>query len=174
MCNSLLKRLIFQMRNQDMSVFVTIFNEFKRLIFFYANKSKVEDSEQELILFFIELLYDIPLEKFSNNEGDSLSRYIAVSIRNKYIAMAKLYNKTESKLERIDSKILFSQDNREDLLLSDALESLSYKQRVVIVYKYIYCYRDVEIAELLGITRQAVNRINLRAIEKLRNYYMGV
>ena len=48
------------------------------------------------------------------------------------------------------------------------LGTLSKKQRDVIIYKYFMNFTDVEIAEVMGISRQAVNRIKNRGLETLR------
>ena len=49
------------------------------------------------------------------------------------------------------------------------LNDLSEKQRFVIIQKYIIGFSDVEIAERMNISRQAVNRLINRALENLRN-----
>ena len=174
MKNSSIKEMILKIRNQDMTVFPLLFDEFKRVIFFFANKSKVEDIEQELILFFMELIYDIDLDKFDFENDLPIKKYICVALRNKFIALSKLYRKNEVYIDNVDIEYFFKEEHKDNLFIYEALDILSYKQRVVMIYKYIYCYTDVEIGEMLGITRQAVNRIVLRSIDRLRNFYMGV
>ena len=98
MYNYLLLSLVKNFRKNDETAFDMIYEEFKGLINFYARKLQYEDATGELTLFFIELLLSNRLLKFQPDKSDSLKRYIAVSIRNKYIALSKekqkSYNKT--------------------------------------------------------------------------------
>ena len=52
-------------------------------------------------------------------------------------------------------------------------EHLSEIQRQVISLKYWYGYSEVDIAQMLHITRQAVNRTKNRAINELRKLYFS-
>lgn len=172
MCNSLLKPLIASIRKQDMSGFNLIYQEFKRLISLYADRIGDDDAAQELTVFFIELLYSIELDIFKADDSDGLKRYIAVSIRNKYIALSKerqLLDRMTNEL--YDNLAFFYQDADEGLILEEALKMLTPQQRAIIVYKYIYCYSDAEICMLLGVSRQAVNKMKNRALMLLRQIY---
>jgi DNA-directed RNA polymerase specialized sigma24 family protein len=59
----------------------------------------------------------------------------------------------------------------EKIMLPDAFELLTPKQKMVLKSKYIYGYNDIEISKMMGTTRQAVNGIKRRAFEILRAYY---
>ena len=65
-------------------------------------------------------------------------------------------------------------DSSAEMLLSveDMLNCLSQKQKLIMIYKYIYGYSDIEISMLLNISRQAVNRLKNRAITTLKEYYI--
>ena len=169
--NGCLIELIERLRKNDMSVFPVIFSEFEGLIYHYKAKCQAEDIYEELSVFLLELLYKTDIKRFKNIAGDGLKRYIAVSLRNRYIA----YSNADELFKRLnkfcDLKRTFSEDFSENTLLNDAVMGLSKKQKQVIALKYIYNYRDVEIAEKLGITRQAVNRIKNRGVQALREYF---
>lgn len=172
MHNSLLLSLIKKFKEQDMNAFTIIYDEFKKLILLYSTKIQDEDATQELTLFLIELLYNIDISKFKNDFSDSLKRYIAVSIRNKYISLSKqkvkYINQTSELFEDI---FLTEQPFCEKLDIYRALSKLTYKQKTVIIYRYIYCYSDAEIAKLFSISIPAVNRLKNRALETLKEYY---
>lgn len=171
--NCCLITLIKKLRKHETAAFSQIFSEFEKLIGYYAFRLGGEDAFQELSVFLLELLYKINFSPFEKDVDDSLKRYIAVCIRNKYIAYSKesrkdrntlsvfFYNCPQSEFEFMDNQAL-----------KEAISLLSKRQRDIVIYKYIYDYSDVEISDFLGISRQAVNRLKNRAMEKLREYYV--
>ena len=68
-----------------MTAFTLIFEEFKKLINFYGAKLCYEDAVPELTLFLIELLYEINLDRFPDDNQEDIHKYIAACIKNKYI-----------------------------------------------------------------------------------------
>lgn len=142
------------------------------MINFYSKKIGTEDARQELIMFLLETFYNVDLERFKDDEGDNLNRYIAVALRNKYIALSKEYVKDLTNLLNLyerDATYSYSDD---EIFLRDMLKVLSEKQRRIIVYKYLYGYSDLEIAKILGISRQAVNRLKNRGFELIRESFL--
>ncbi|MBP3600410.1 MAG: sigma-70 family RNA polymerase sigma factor [Clostridia bacterium] len=173
MNNAELLRLIEKFRKRDMLAFSAIYAEFERLIIFYSCKSGGEDYIQELTIFLIELLYSIKTEKFKKDGSLCLKKYIAVAIRNKYITLCREALKYESHLAQAEEKDFgYYSSAEERILIKDILKKLSPRQRMVIKYKYIYGYSDIELSCLLNISRQAVNRLKNRAITALKEYYM--
>ncbi|MBE6750272.1 MAG: sigma-70 family RNA polymerase sigma factor [Ruminococcaceae bacterium] len=172
MDNRHLKSLILSFRKQDMCAFSEIYENFKKLINHYALKLNTEDALPELTLFLIELLYDIELDRFAEYSSDSIARYISVSLRNKYISISRENQKYRSFCSELYENEVFYKDNLfENFFVADALCRLSHKQKLVIVYKYIYNYSDTELAFMLGTTRQSINRIKNRALSTLKNFY---
>ena len=172
MCNSLLKSLIEKFREQDMSVFAIIYDEFKRLIYLYSGRLGDDDSVQELTVFLIELLYSVNLNSFKSDNSDGLKRYIAVSLKNKYISLSRKIQQLSTMNTELYENIAFTDiKTDESITLFSALEDLTARQRAIIIYKYVYCYSDAEICKLLGISRQAVNRLKNRAFITLRQFY---
>lgn len=174
MCNSELIELIENLKKQDKSSFETINKEFIGLIFFFSKKLGGEDSVAELTAFLIEILHGIKTEDFMPDNSETLKRYIAVSLRNRYIALSR----EKQKYEKIDTGLLnddikYSASLEDRIMIKDMLNILSEKQRLIVTYKYIYGYSDVELAEALHISRQAVNRLKNRAISILRKNYIG-
>lgn len=169
--NVLLKSLILKFRNQDMNAFAMIYDEFKRLIYKYAGKLCDDDAVQELTLFLIELLYSIDLSKFKGKNDDGLKRYIAVSLKHKYITVSKENDNYKKLCDRSEIYDNSFSDTLENLSAKEALKCLSHKQKIIIIYKYFYCLSDSEIAGITGISRQAVNRLKNRALLLLKEYY---
>lgn len=169
MHNYLLKPLIQRIKNQDMTAFPLVFDEFKKLISFYGAKLHYEDAASELTLFFIELLYDVRLSKFPDDASDELQRYLAVSIKNKYIALSvaksknyrfenDFYEECCGHTEQFDDRFWFVQ----------GIGKLNDAQKMIIVYHFVYGYSITEIAERLNVTRQAVNKTKNQALAILR------
>lgn len=172
--NSCLCGLVESFKKRDMDVFPVIFAEFEGLIYKYSSRTDSDDTFGELSLFLVELLLSIRLEPFLSSTGDGLQRYIAVCLRNKYIALSK--EKSDLKKESnpyFENTACFQNDLTLSLALKEALEGLTEKQRTVVVYRYIYLYSDSEIAQKLKISRQAVNRLINRALSALRQYFKG-
>lgn len=169
MCNTKFIGLISSFRNGDDSAFFEMEKEFKRLIKVYSKQN--DDWEQEQILFFIELLKNINLDKFKKDNTISIHKYIAVCIRNKYIKISK--NEQLNTHNFYDEDILkyffVHHDNiNSKIELQDILNRLSLKQKEVIVYHYVYGYSVAEIGKLLKISRVATNRLKNRGLEKLK------
>lgn len=63
-------------------------------------------------------------------------------------------------------------ENVEDIVLTSILiDSLTKQQKYVIAMKFIYGLSENEIAEILKISRQAVNRTKNRALQKLKTIW---
>ena len=80
MCNRYLKPIIEKFKKQDMGVFETLYDEFKKLIMFYSGKLCYDDAVSDLTLFLIELFYQIDLTKFDLDDSVTINKYIAKSI----------------------------------------------------------------------------------------------
>ncbi len=122
-------------------------------------------------MFLLELMYKIDITRFKNTAGDGLHRYIAVSLRNRYIALSQRESNFKKSRKAVSTAQTFSEDSHIKALLEDAMKMLTVKQRQVMELKYIQDYSDFEIARILGISRQAVNRIKTRGVERLRAYF---
>ncbi len=171
MKNNTLLNQIEKFRFGDMESFLNIHNEFKGLIEFYSFKTGEEDTIQELTVFLLELLYDIDIKKFNYDLSDDLHRYIAVCLRNKYIDLSKKEQKYRNVIKDLCKKDCFyAEVGFDSVFIKDLIKLLPLKQAVVIVYRYIYGYSDTEIADLLGVKRQAVFNMRKRALENLKSY----
>ena len=174
MPNYLLKPIINKIKGQDMSVFFQIFEEFKRLILFYGKKLGYEDATSELTLFFIELLYQIKLEKFPSDSGEELHKYIAVSIKNKYIALS-IEREKNSRFESalFEECCCITHEYEDNACMSRGISRLNDAQRFVFFYHFIYGFSIAEIAEQLKISRQAVNKTKNQVLSILRKEFLG-
>lgn len=171
MCNLLLKPLIQRFKNQDTSVFSKIYEEFKKLIIYYSSKLCYEDAQADLNLFFIELLYSIDLSLFDSDNTYGIKRYIAVSLKNQYIALAVKEGKYKSySLPLFENANGYFGEFDDKILLCDAMSRLTGKQKSIVTYKYIYGYTVTEISKKFGVSRQTFNDTKNRALSCLKNF----
>lgn len=172
--NRRLIKTITEMRSGEYRGFAEIYGEFENLITHYGRKIG-EDGAAELNLFLLELIHSVNTDKFAADEGEALQRYLAVALRNKYILLSKKAQgrlRISNELCEETTKYITELDTR--ISLRDAFLTISERQRQVLTYRYFYGFTDAEIAALLGITRQAVHQLELRAMTELRKYYGAV
>ena len=89
MCNAEIITIAEKIKNKEMSRFGEIYQAFAGLIHHYEIKLGYDDAEQELTVFLLELIYTLDTDRFLPDDSESLHRYIAASLRNKYIALSK-------------------------------------------------------------------------------------
>lgn len=174
--NNQLREKIHKAKEGDKNSMVELVNDFNPLITKYSYKLKYEDAKPDLILFFIECINSFPIEKFyfENSEYAILS-YINKSITFKYYKLCKINSK--NLLEYIDQdQIENSFLSNFDLIninleISDSFKYLTNLQKKIIVLKYYYGYSDSEISVITQTSRQSVNRVKNRALEKLKIYW---
>lgn len=134
-----------------------------------ANIAGYEGGESDLIIFLLESLRKMNVEKMSQyHEGQivqlfrNMLYHKAIDLYRKNIRK-KSVEFTNNEIELIDKENPFS-----DIFFYDMISNLRPKQKQVVIGKIIFGLSDVQIGELLQISRQSVNRLYNRAIEELR------
>ena len=172
MKNSEFVCLITEYRGGNRNAVLPLLKQFEGLIYHYKAKCSIEDICEELTAFLLEMFDNINLNLFDDPEGNGINRYIAVSIGHKFVALSKEYDKNKTLHTVTESEVCYTPDLCQEEILRETLSILTPRQREVILYKYIYKYSDIEIAETLHISRQAVNQIKNRSTEILREVYL--
>lgn len=134
-----------------------------------SKKLYYEWGETDLTIALIELIKSIDLTKFEDNDK-RIAKFIYKFLQNKSIDLFRKYcNKRQEDLP-INYDILYTEtpDFSSNIFISSLMDSLPPMQRRVIEKKFLYKYTDKEISELLGISRQAVNRAKNRGLKNLR------
>ncbi|MBU3106163.1 RNA polymerase sigma factor [Clostridium gasigenes] len=143
-------------------IFNPIMNKYSRLLC-------GEDTKQDLIIFLIKLINKIGVDNSNFLEDKIILGYISKSIKHEYIRLSKQYSKySMKKIElNLDLELQLEDDN---LLIEvlDLLNVLTDKQKKVIKFIFIDCNNINEVATYMNISRQAVNQIKNRALNKLR------
>lgn len=172
-----LYQILFNCKLHDEKSYLKLIEKFQPLLKKYAYLLNYEDAYNDMQLALLELTQIIPIQNFKNNDNDAfLISYISKSMKNKYIALSSKNQKTQSHmLLSLDEMIDCTDENNKDIKFNIVIElnldSLTELQKKVIICRYYYGYSDVEIAKILGISRQAVNKLRNRGIEKLRTLF---
>lgn len=167
--------LVLMSKDGDKKAILEIVEKFDPIINKYTRILNYdEDVKEELILSLIEIMKKIPIEK--RREEKYIVSYIATSLKNKYIHISKRRNNIAYKeCGEIQFNLIKDENfNIDDkLILNSMLESLTPMERKVIENKYVDGLRDIDIANLNYISRQAVNQNKNRALNKLRKKYLN-
>ena len=171
--NSLYK-LIQRSQLGDKDSLLNIINRFKPLISKLTRKLSYEEAETDLIILFIQIIQSLKLDKFNEFSQGELIAYLHNSLSNRCIDLFRKYvfkkfEDLELNLDILQIEIDMDTKVFVDELLS--LNALTKNQREILKLSYLYEYSDAEIAELIKISRQAVNRTRNRGIQSIRNYF---
>lgn len=160
-------------KNGDNESLEYLLEKFEPLINKLSRNSNNEFRKTDLTIFFIKLIRQLQVTNIKNSSEGGLVNYIYTSLYRKDISLNKKRLLFEVELKDI-CKVC---DNQfEDIEFTIFLNELLYKkiitkkQSQILHMKYYYLNTDQEIAALLGISRQAVNKINRLAINNIRNF----
>lgn len=159
--------LINQVRNND--------NEsLEKLTFIFKNKLFIENnSNNELISFFYELLLKIPIDNLIQNH--KLFNYILSSLKKKKSKIFKnqsiQFNESNSLLTNSPSNVPFySIDELVTLKTSISTLSLDEKQLLSLYYKYGYTEKEIG-SYFNNITKMAISKRKKKILKKLKENF---
>ncbi len=153
----------------DSKGFEEIIDIFNPIINKYSRLLCREDTKQDLIVFLIELINKIRIDNSNFSEDKVILGYISKSIKHEYIRLSKQYNKYSIKKIELNLDLqLQVEDNNSLIEVLDLINVLTDKQKKVIKFIFIDCNNINEVATYMNISRQAVNQIKNRALNKLR------
>ena len=166
-----LYQLIICAKRNCNSAKIALVEQFSPIFTKYANKLSYEDAQQDLIVFFLELLPNIPEQL--DDDAEIIS-YITKSIYHQYIKLAKIYSlntETEIYIEDFQEYILLEDyfNNVECIVLfKDLLSKLNKECFRVIYLHFIQGYSIKEIADYFQVSRQKVNKSKNIALKILK------
>ena len=167
---TLLNKIKMYQKNYDKNILEELILKFTPLLKKYASKISFEDSMQDLIVAFIEILRRIPLDK--TREDKYTLAYISRSIKNEYI---KLLSKSfKNNIFYYDEDLIQnrikSYDITEKIELLELFKVLSDREKYIL---YLIYFKDISIVNIaieLNTSRQYINQVKLKALKKLRRY----
>lgn len=128
-----------------------------------------DGADSDLIIFFIEKLYTLDTENLSRYSDSQLIMFYKTLFRNKAIDINRQRKKILECTENFEQDTIeIGYEDNPSFIFYDLIKDLSPKQQDVIKLKFMIGLSDVEIGQVMGITRQAVNRLYNRAILALR------
>ena len=117
----------------------------------------------------IEKLYTLDTENLSRYSDSQLIMFYKTLFRNKAIDINRQRKKILECTENFEQDTIeIGYEDNPSFIFYDLIKDLSPKQQDVIKLKFMIGLSDVEIGQVMGITRQAVNRLYNRAILALR------
>jgi RNA polymerase sigma factor (sigma-70 family) len=148
-----------------------LFLDFYPAIKNLSKKISYEEAETDLTISFLEFIKRIDIGKFFYKDKKEIAKFINVFLKNKSVDLFRKHVLRQEELVEINYDLLKDPSNGDfisNIFVSELIEKLPLRQRQVIVKKFIFEFSDIEIANQLQISRQAVNSIKRRALNRLK------
>jgi DNA-directed RNA polymerase specialized sigma subunit, sigma24 homolog len=174
-----LDELIKSAGKGDEASMVEIIQRFSPLIDKYSNKFRAigyEDAKSELTLFLIGLI-KYKSENISKLQEGAIVAYISKSMYRQYIQLSIKNCGIKSLEIPLDQDIALTDDDYEienKILIEELLQQLSSSQRDLIEKIYFCGYSQSYLAKNLSVSRQAINKQKINAINKIKRYLLKV
>ncbi len=172
--------LIFSSQSGDKEATLLLVEKFNPLLKKYSFKLFYEDSYNDLLADFLDLIHSIELDSIRSGDEGSMVAYIKASMHNSYVKRLR-------KIHRTSNVQLFSELSDSELYYMEVINStedkykefdaeiigrvLSNSETAVIRRIYFLGYTSADISKIIGVSRQAVNQMKNRALKKLKNFY---
>lgn len=145
---------------------------------FSARLLNYEDAYNDLIVELIEVINKLKLDTLRANNDAALISYFNIVIRNLRSLLIKNLVRTPSIVleSSLTSEQLFMlssrssvQDSYDNLVWEDMRNILTAKEFIVLFLIFHEGRSVIKISQVLGISRQAVNKLKLSAFDKLKS-----
>lgn len=176
----MIRQKVLLAQSGDQSSMQGLIDQFTPLLKRYSRQLYIEDSFNELVLSFIEIVHAIPLDSLNSNNDGVIVKYIVTSLKNAYIAHIRKNARAISPIlsweemtesQRNETIFLTSNNKTDEVNFNNLLAScptLTSKEKKVLTLVYLYGYSSAEIADKVHSSRQNINQIKRRAVEKMR------
>lgn len=167
-------------RNEEGAI-LELLSRFQPLMRKYARKLDYEDSYEDIILYFIQMIKKMNLNKLTSPNDEVIVSYINVCIKN-------FYNKRVSRMIEAKKEIVLSalteeqlyyaevqtaKTDEENIFVEFAMKGLLNENEARVIHLvYVEGYSIAEIARVWKRTRQSVNQLKQRALNKVRKAYL--
>lgn len=171
--------IICEAKKEDEKSMIMLINKFEPIINKLALKLGYDCAKTDLIIFFMKFIHSLKLNKLNLINDGAFVNYIKTSMYREYYRLSRNQNKNIDEIELIDNKFIHSNDYNDieiKLLLNEFCikKIITQKQLKILQMKYIVNFTDKDIGEILGISRQAVNKSYRIAIKSIQNYLTEV
>ena len=168
---------ILAYQDGDTNAALELIEKFKPLIKRYAFFLHREDSFEDLQCFLLSMLKTWDTSRLSSTDDATVTRYIANSVRNEYIALSKQKAKEQntSYIEdaTVPQAIEYEQktntyDQYNQLTLQDLRKVLNEYEFAIVYAIYFEQQSVAGVARQKHKTRQAINQTKIKALQKLK------
>lgn len=167
--------LLNRAKNNDKDALYEIIKDFEGTIKKLSNNLYYDEAETDLIIELMSLIKNIDIRKFRDSSHKQIAKYIHIHLKKRALNLLRNRKKELNYFIEINYDILSdtSESNIEDtVLISILIKSFPKKQQDIIIMKFIYGLSETDIAKILGISRQAVNKLKNRALNNLRKFFL--
>lgn len=175
-----LQNLIRKAQLGDEVSLIELITSFENLLKKYARLLECyydyDYAYSDLEFIFIKVIYKIPIEKDINMQNEyCILNYIKKSIHRAFISLKHKYIKIKNKeICEDEDKIIYmagciEKPIYEEIFIKELLDRLSHLQKKVIKDIFINDIPEKELARRMNVSKQAINRIKMRALNNLRN-----
>ena len=131
---------------------------------------------KKMALAFIELIKSMKLSSLRDSSNKSIVPYVARSVHNAYIHISKTNRKSQSEasLENLEDTWEarhFSFDTYMGVYIAEMKTILTEKEFQVFQLHFLEDEPIDVIATKLGVSRQNINQMKLKAVRKLKEFY---
>ena len=174
-----LYELLIKAKENDEDSIIALCKKFDPLIKKYCNRLYYEDAYYDIKEIFIHIIMKIPIEKEEFKYDKYILSYIKNAIYHSFIQLNKKKENYENYICFLPEEVSFDNiliDNisndyiKDKLLLIDMENLLTKKQLKIFELKIIQGYSDNDIAKVLQVSRQAVNKQVNKIKPKLKEY----
>lgn len=169
--------LLEKAQQEDMEAMEELIVRFQPLLRKYARKLGYDDAYEDCLVFFIELIKKMELRKLKGQKDQPAVSYINVSVVN-------FYKKRIGKMIEKEHEIAFSELTKEQRYYIEARMAkreetngftelgldkfLSKEEQMILSLVYAQGYTTAEIARREHKSRQTVNQLKQRTLNKLK------
>ena len=164
-----LLNIIIDAKNKDIESINKLLLIFKNIINKYSRQLDGEDTKQDLSLFLIKLINNIDIDSASKYNDKQLLSYISKSLKNEYIKLSKKKSKIYT-FECLDDNHI----NNKSINLYSNIEILDYLtdyEKWIVQKIFFSGYTVNELSKTLNKSRQSINQVKKRALNKLSKLY---
>ena len=163
--------LLQRAQDGDEEAIMNVYLKFDLTIQKMSRNLDYEEAETDLKITFLETLKGIKIDKIRIKDDGAIINYIYRIFKNNSVNLFKKHVLGKPETTQLELDILVdpvSVDLDSNIFITTLLNSLPPLQKEVLEKKFIQDFSEKKIAQLLGISRQAVNRSKNRGLMNLR------
>ena len=163
--------LLYKAKLDDKDSQVILYKKFSKSIIKLSKIANYEEAETDLVIFFLEFIKKIDLDKFRYQDKGELIIYIYKSLKNHSLNLKKKNIRKNIEITCIEIESI-CYDFYKNLELENIyllIKKLTPIQKEIIIGLYVYEYSVAELSTIFKISRQAINQSKNKALKLLKD-----